>query len=164
MFQSAVCAVPWGWWLARNCLSDCYIPMELRNTSPIGHQGQVIKKHPLCKLCAPFGFSWAAAEYRGWDMLAGFNVLENVLTVHALAFRNASRQCLFCDHVPTLSWEWKNAMIAFTPSTSQGMEGVLQSPMISGFSKAVGYSHNCSPPPVLASWQEGSAPELTYLC
>lgn len=28
---------------------------------------------------------------------------ENVLTVHAFAFRNTSGQCVFCVHVPTLS-------------------------------------------------------------
>lgn len=46
----------------KNCLSDFYIPMELRNASPLGHQGQTIKVS---------GFSKAAGETRG-GTLAGF--------------------------------------------------------------------------------------------
>ena len=42
-FQSAVCAVPWVQWPAKNYLSDSCIPVELRNTSPLGYQSQATK-------------------------------------------------------------------------------------------------------------------------
>lgn len=35
---------------ANNCLSDCYSLLEPRNTSPPGHQDQLIKGHSLCRL------------------------------------------------------------------------------------------------------------------
>ena len=73
VFQSAVCAVPWVWWPAKNCLSNCYSPMELWNASPLGHQGQAIKEYPLCGLHVSAGFCKAAGEWgMGVGRLAGF--------------------------------------------------------------------------------------------
>ena len=46
MFQSADCAVTWGWWTAKNCLSNCHSAVELWNARPPGHQGQVCKGCP----------------------------------------------------------------------------------------------------------------------
>lgn len=34
MFQSAICPVSLGWWLAKNSLSDYYSPVELTNGAP----------------------------------------------------------------------------------------------------------------------------------
>lgn len=42
-----------GEWSVRKCLSVCYVPVELRNASLFGHQGQVIKEHtPVWIVCA----------------------------------------------------------------------------------------------------------------
>ena len=35
MFHSTVCAVPWGWWPAKGCLSDGSSVMKFKNTSPV---------------------------------------------------------------------------------------------------------------------------------
>lgn len=45
--------------LCQKCLSGCYCPLELKNASPLGHQGQANKGHMLA----------------GLHMLAGFNRL-----------------------------------------------------------------------------------------
>lgn len=47
VFQSEVCTVPWGWYPAKNSLSDCYSPVGPRNTSSPGLQSQEIKGNPL---------------------------------------------------------------------------------------------------------------------
>ena len=39
---------------------------ELWNTSLLGHQDQVMKRHPLYVLYIPAGFSQAAGEHSGW--------------------------------------------------------------------------------------------------
>lgn len=46
MSQLAVCSAL-EWWPAKYCLSDSYIPLELRNISPLGREGQAVKEHPL---------------------------------------------------------------------------------------------------------------------
>lgn len=66
MFQSAVCAGPWGWWPAEDCLFACYSLVELGNASPFCYQGQVINGCPWCRLRTSAGFSWAAGECGGW--------------------------------------------------------------------------------------------------
>lgn len=43
VFQSDVCAVPYEWWPAKSCLSDCYSPSEV---SPLGHLCQADKGIP----------------------------------------------------------------------------------------------------------------------
>lgn len=40
-------------WLAKNCISKSYSPLELRNTSALVHQGQVSKGPLLCGLRMP---------------------------------------------------------------------------------------------------------------
>ena len=56
MLKSAVYAVPaQGVGLPGTVLefiTVCYSPLELRKASPLGHQGQANKGHPLCGLCA----------------------------------------------------------------------------------------------------------------
>lgn len=46
--------------------------MELWNASPLGHQGQEIKRHPLRGLCTVTEFSKAAGEWVGRGTLANF--------------------------------------------------------------------------------------------
>lgn len=69
---SALCVVSPGWLLAKNCLTNCYIPMELRNISSLNYQGQVIKGCPLGGFHIPPVFSWAGGELRGQGNLDGF--------------------------------------------------------------------------------------------
>lgn len=45
MFQSDVYAVSWALWPAKSCLPNCYSPMELWNSSPLGFRkaaGEVV--------------------------------------------------------------------------------------------------------------------------
>lgn len=53
VFQSAVCAVPWGWQPATICLSSCCNPRGPKNTSrpPTGIQSQALKWHLLGGSC-----------------------------------------------------------------------------------------------------------------
>lgn len=72
MSLSAVCVVLQVWWPAKNCLTNCYIPIELRNISDLSQQGQVINGCPLCGFHIPPGFNWSGGECRGQGNLAGF--------------------------------------------------------------------------------------------
>lgn len=45
-----------GGGLPRNVFQIIYFPMKLRNANLLGHQGQVIKGHPLYGLQGPAGF------------------------------------------------------------------------------------------------------------
>ena len=45
--QSPVYAVPWGWWPAKNHLSNCHGRVALRNASPTGHQSKAVKGYPF---------------------------------------------------------------------------------------------------------------------
>ena len=51
VFQSEVCGVPWEWWLAKNCLSDCFRSMGPRNTIPTGTRARHSKD--IFHLCMP---------------------------------------------------------------------------------------------------------------
>jgi len=51
LFRSVVCTMFWGWYLAKDCLSDCFRPMGPRSTAPSSHQSQALKGCPLCRLC-----------------------------------------------------------------------------------------------------------------
>lgn len=57
----------------KNCLSNCYSPLEPRNTSLLGHQGLMTKRHPLWGLWMRAGFGKAVGEHRGWGLLASFS-------------------------------------------------------------------------------------------
>lgn len=96
------------------CLFDCYSPMELHNTSLLGHQGQEIKGCLLYGLCMPSSFSKAHKECRGQACLPPFErQWENVMTTHVCKLQHCSKNmpCLYmhagfrlgvrecCDHL-----------------------------------------------------------------
>lgn len=83
------------------CLSDCCIPVNLRNASSLGHQGQAVMGHLWVDFANPLalakqlesvggGTSWLATE-RQW---------ENILTALSMGFRNVAGKCLVCVYMP----------------------------------------------------------------
>lgn len=97
MFQvcCACSAFGRGEWPTKNCLSDCYIPVDLRNVRFLGHQGQAVMGH----LCVDFanllalakqlksvggGVCWLATE-RQWEYILTAHICglqESALSVH----------------------------------------------------------------------------------
>lgn len=51
VFQFAVCRVPWEWWRAKNCLSDCFRSVGSRNIILIGTRARYSKD--IFHLCMP---------------------------------------------------------------------------------------------------------------
>lgn len=62
--QFALCVMSCGQQSAKNCLSNIYIPVGPRSTSPTDHKTHVIQDNTLCRLCAPICFSRAKGECR----------------------------------------------------------------------------------------------------
>ena len=63
---------PEGGGLSRTIFSDCFGLLELRNSSPIAHQGQVVKECAyLWGSCIPTGFSWSLESKRE-ELVSGF--------------------------------------------------------------------------------------------
>lgn len=55
VFQSAVYAVPWRWYPAKDSFSDCFRPVGHRDTLSLGHHSQAVKGHTLCGLFVSTG-------------------------------------------------------------------------------------------------------------
>ena len=55
MFQSDLCAMPWGGgggWPAKHCLADCYSSVKHRNTSPLATRAKQSRGVPVWINCA----------------------------------------------------------------------------------------------------------------
>lgn len=124
MFQSAVCAVPWGWKPAKNCLLDCSSPVELSYASCLGHQGQTIEGHPLCGLHMLAGFRKTIVECREWGLLTGFRKAMGKCLDYL--YPQASAVPCLCVPPLALGWGWKNAMTNCAHQLYPGGSGILQ--------------------------------------
>lgn len=121
-FHLTFYAVPWGWWPAKNCLFNCYSPLELNNVGLLVQQGQAIEGWPLCGLHMPAGFSKSAGECQ-WqaDSLAFQRQWEKVSSPHAHGFSHAAGECLSCVPLPALVWGWENAARLMLVSLCHGV-------------------------------------------
>ena len=117
--------------------------MEPKSAKSLGHQGQVIKEHPLCGLAA--GFSKAAGQYSEQGTPA--------------CLRKACGKCHDChdyrlqQHSRTVSYVCVHtgfrlgvtgSVASHTPQPQLGGGGVLQLSTLADVSWGVDKCHNCS--------------------
>lgn len=127
MFQSAVCAMPCGWWHAKNSLSDCYSPVLLWMPALLATRA---RQYLLCGLHMLTGCSKTAGECRGRGTLAGLRLQKGSACVSTVLWQSASSLCPLA-----LGWVQENAAATCVHQPQPGGRGALQPPTLSGLSK-----------------------------
>lgn len=114
--------MPWGWWPAKNCLFNCYSPLELSNVSLLVQQRGQSRGGPCVYCTCLLALAGQLESVSGEAGPPAFQTQwENVFTTHAHGFSSAAGQCLAFVPLPALVSEWENATLLMLVSLSQGV-------------------------------------------